>query len=214
MYKSIVITAAAVVIASTVSSLAQVSQAQHNRATASLSSEIQANRGQIATNRGAIDQLGEAIDTDPSTCDWAAGSLCTIRATAEGNTMGISNLNQRVQTLEEGVDGRDGEDGQDGARGAAGRDGTNGTNGVNGARGADGRDGVDFNSADHYQAIAGAAALSFANNGGSGLGFGIAGHEDESAAAISYTHEFNSRFSASFGGSTSGTAGGGFKFKF
>ena len=214
MYKSIVITAAAVVIASTVSSLAQVSQAQHNRATASLSSEIQANRGQIATNRGAIDQLGEAIDTDPSTCDWDAGSICTIRATADGNTMGISNLNTRVQTLEAGVDGRDGTDGQDGATGAAGRDGTNGTNGVNGARGADGRDGIDYNPADHYQAIAGAAALNFANTGGSGLGFGIAGHEDESAAAISYSHDINNSFSTSFGATTAGTFGAGVKWKF
>ena len=127
---------------------------------------------------------------------------------------GIGQLSQRITTLEShtvtnGVDGRDGTDG------ANGRDGRNGIDGINGQDGRDGIDGRDASdSITVMQGIAGASALSFANSGGAGLGFGIATFEGQNAGAISYTHEFNNRFSASFGASSSGSAGGGFKFKF
>ena len=108
-----------------------------------------------------------------------------------------------------GATGAQGERGLTGATGSAGRDGIDGQDGRNGIDGKDASDSITV-----MQGIAGASALSFANSGGAGLGFGIATFEGQNAGAISYTHEFNNRFSASFGASSSGSAGGGFKFKF
>ena len=224
MYKFVTITAA-VVIASTVSSLANPTAQSNHENIMELSTQISELQQPVPGPRGergvqgARGEQGERGLTGRTGTQGYQGNQGIQGERGERGFAGANAYQIAVNggyegTQEQWFEDQRGEDGRDGTDGTNGRDGTNGTNGVNGIRGADGRDGIDYNPADHHEAIAGAAALSFANNGGSGLGFGIAGHEDESAAAISYTHEFNSRFSASFGGSTSGTAGGGFKFKF
>ena len=204
MYKLVTI-AATVVIASTVSSFAQVSQAQHNRATASLSGEIQTNRGQIATNSGAIDNLGRVVTQH----DDAIG--------------GIGQLSQRITALESrtvtnGVDGQDGARGERGLTGAAGRDGQDADiSGLYEELGATFTEiQTDFEDArvQTQMGIAGASALSFANNGGSGVGIGIAAHQGFNAGALSYTQDIGNSFSASIGATTTGTVGAGVKWKF
>ena len=116
---------------------------------------------------------------------------------------------ERGYTGFQGHTGATGAQGERGETGSAGRDGIDGRDGTNGIDGKNASDSITV-----MQGIAGATALSFANSGGAGLGFGIATFEGQNAGAISYTHEFNNRFSASFGASSSGSAGGGFKFKF
>ena len=132
-----------------------------------------------------------------------------------------NHVGQRGQQGLKGDTGERGERGYTGFQGHTGATGAQGERGETGSAcrdGIDGQNGIDGKNASDsitvMQGIAGASALSFANSGGAGLGFGIATFEGQNAGAISYTHEFNNRFSASFGASSSGSAGGGFKFKF
>ena len=103
-----------------------------------------------------------------------------------------------------GADGIDGVDGQDGRNGI---DGTNGTDGINGQ---DGRD-ADMSVLGSY--IAGNSALSFANAGGDGIGFGAGANEYGTAGAVSVSKSFGNH-SFSFGATTSRQVGAGYKFKF
>lgn len=107
----------------------------------------------------------------------------------------------------DGIDGINGVDGQDGRNGI---DGTNGTNGTDGRNGQDGRD-ADMSVLGSY--IAGNSALSFANAGGDGIGFGAGANEYGTAGAVSVSKSFGNH-SFSFGATTSRQVGAGYKFKF
>ena len=157
--------------------------------------------------------------------DNIASNDVDIRLLQDGN----ADQHRRISALElrPVVNGRDGRNGRDGV------DGLNGRNGIDGLNGRDGQDAdvsaiyedvravfndieADFEDArvQTQMGIAGTAALSFANSGGSGLGIGIAGHQGQNAGAISYTHSIDDQFSASFGATTAGTVGAGVKWKF
>ena len=114
----------------------------------------------------------------------------------------------------DGRDGMNGRDGTDGTNGTNGRDGTNGARGAKGDRGYRGEAGQDANTDAVFRGIAGATALNFANQGGAGLGFGLGSFEGQTAAAISVTYDFDPNASISFGASSGGNVGGGFKLKF
>ena len=157
--------------------------------------------------------------------DNIASNDVDIRLLQDGN----ADQHRRISALESRpvVNGRDGRNGRDGV------DGLNGRNGIDGLNGRDGQDAnldglyedlgetfaniqSDFEDArvQTQMGIAGASALSFANNGGSGLGIGIASHQGLNAGAISYSHDINNSFSASIGATTTGTVGAGVKWKF
>ena len=213
MYKSIVIAGALVASIATASAQNQIVQdanGQHALITPT-GTELCASQvdclhrdGRIVTTESysfdipALYGETEANRQQTATNRGAINSLGRVVEQHDDAIGGIGQLAQRIDTLES----RTVTNGADGADGADGRDGV------------DGQDGRDANTTTVYQGIAGASALSFANSGGAGLGIGIAGYEGQNAGAISYTHEFNNRFSASFGATSSGSAGGGFKFKF
>ena len=189
MYKFVTMTAAAV-IASTVSSFAQSTDIQFEQS-----------------------PTGHCFYTDATGAHDAHPSNCGV--------------------IYRGIQGEAGEAGRDGRNGRDGVDGLNGRNGIDGLNGRDGQDAnldglyedlgetfaniqTDFEDArvQTQMGIAGASALSFANNGGSGLGIGIAAHQGFNAGAVSYSHDINNSFSASIGATTTGTVGAGVKWKF
>ena len=223
MYKFVTITAA-IVIASTVHSLAQ-SAAPHDQHIINIEND---GRSVFATSTGQ-----RSYGVNLATQREVDGLRSAIRA--ERARIDTINTNTRGAQGEQGERGMTGATGETGAQGVAGRDGidgTNGTNGIdgtNGARGAQGERGArgakgdrgyrgeagqDANTDAVFRGIAGATALNFANQGGAGLGFGLGSFEGQTAAAISVTYDFDPNASISFGASSGGNVGGGFKLKF
>ena len=245
MYKLVTMTAA-VVIASTVSSLAQTinhggdDQLTFNTETGVIT-QTHSSNGSSETidfvTQSEFNSRGDSLSVISNTArsetneDNIASNDVDIRLLQDGN----ADQHRRISALESRpvVNGRDG---TNGARGAQGEQGVRGETGARGATGAAGRDGQDADVSAIYEdvravfnhieadfedarvqaqmGIAGTAALSFANSGGSGLGIGIAGHQGQNAGAISYTHTIDNQFSASFGATTTGTVGAGVKWKF
>ena len=149
----------------------------------------------------------------------------TLHALRHTNEARITALESSTVTGTQGAAGRDGTNGRDGVDGARGATGATGAQGARGATGAAGRDGVDGRDGrdatlslktmnDINRGIAGTAALGFANQGGAGLGLGIASHNGRIAFGTSYVHDLDSKTSVSFGATTAGTFGAGVKYKF
>ena len=65
-----------------------------------------------------------------------------------------------------------------------------------------------------YAGIAGNAALTSSLVNGSGLGIGIATHEGETAAALSYNHQIDERNYVNVGATSAGTVSAGYKLRF
>ena len=211
MYKFVTITAA-IVIASTVHSLAQ-SAAPHDQHIINIEND---GRSVFATSTGQ-----RSYGVNLATQREVDGLRSAIRA--ERARIDTINTNTRGAQGEQGERGMTGATGETGAQGVAGRDGTNGARGAQGERGARGAKGdrgyrgeagQDANTDAVFRGIAGATALNFANQGGEGLGFGIGSFEGQTAAAISVTYDFDHNASISFGASSGGNVGGGFKLKF
>ena len=187
---------AAVVIASTVSSLAQSTDIQFEQS-----------------------PTGHCFYTDATGIHDAHPSNCGVIYRGIQGEAGADGA-----TGEAGRDGRNGRDGVDGLNGRNGIDGLNGRDGQDANLDGLYEDlsvtfteiQADFDDAREQtqMGIAGASALSFANSGGSGVGIGIASHQGLNAGAVSYSHDINNSFSASIGATTTGTVGAGVKWKF
>ena len=174
---------------------------------------------ELHRQRNVNNERFTAVEARTSQSEERINTLHALRHTNEAR---ITALESSTVTGTQGAAGRDGTNGRDGVDGAAGTNGINGTNGTNGRDGTDGVDGRDGRDAtlslktmnDINRGIAGTAALGFANQGGAGLGLGIASHNGRIAFGTSYVHDLDSKTSVSFGATTAGTFGAGVKYKF
>ena len=177
---------------------------------------------ELHRQRNVNNERFTAIEARTSQSEERINTLHALRHTNEAR---ITALESSTATGTQGAAGTDGTNGRDGVNGARGATGATGAQGARGATGAAGRDGVDGRDGrdatlslktmnDINRGIAGTAALGFANQGGAGLGLGIASHNGRIAFGTSYVHDLDSKTSVSFGATTAGTFGAGVKYKF